>query len=75
MSSVCHISYVLVKKNLECPRARWDNSKSIDKPLADSANKYGTCTLHLSQPLKIIVTQWLLRLDILVNQPYMPCFM
>jgi hypothetical protein len=60
MSSVCHLSYVLVKKNLECPRARWDNWKSNDKPLADSANKVGTCTLHLSQLLKIVVTLWLI---------------
>jgi cadmium resistance protein CadD (predicted permease) len=36
------------KKNLECPRARWDNWKSNDKPLADSGNKFGTCTLHVT---------------------------
>jgi hypothetical protein len=75
MSSVCHFLYVLVKKNLECPRARWDKCKSNDKPLADSANKFGTCALCLSQLLKYNCDTVAIRLDILVNQPYMPCFM
>jgi hypothetical protein len=55
MSSICHFSYILVKKNLECPRAKWDNWKSNDKQLADSASECGTRTLHLSEPLKITV--------------------
>jgi hypothetical protein len=34
VSSVSYSLYVLVRKNLECPRARWDNCKSVGKPLA-----------------------------------------
>lgn len=74
MSSVYHFSYVLVKKNLECPRARWVNCKSNNKPLPHNVNKCGTCALHLSQLLKIIVTLWLFRLHILMSQPYKPWF-
>jgi hypothetical protein len=75
MSSVCHFSYVLVKKNLECPRARWDNCKSDGKQLADSANNFETCALCPLQLLKHNSDTVAIRLDILINLPYKPCFM